>query len=66
MKPPKITFYVPLEHLGPAASAAAFAISGSGFSGGFAIIATGKLTFAIKRNRAGFSVWLQDPVVQYV
>jgi len=59
MKPPKITFYVPVEHLASAAYATRYALAESGFAGGFCVIARGPDTFTIKRNKAGYSVWAQ-------
>ena len=48
-------------HMRDAVAAFDYAYHNSDFSGGFAIIQKFPHTWAVKKNKAGYSVWLSPP-----
>jgi len=54
----KVIIHAPIYLVTAAAMAFDYAYHNSEFGNGFAVINKGGHDFAVKRNKAGFSVWL--------
>lgn len=57
----KVILRVPVHMVSDAARVFDFAYHNSDFAGGFAAIERFPHTFAVKKNKAGYSVWLMGP-----
>ena len=53
----KVTIRAPVHQMAAAIRAFDHAYHNSDFSHGFAVIQSGGLTFCVKKNPAGYSVW---------
>ncbi len=56
----KVTLRVPIYQIAGAARAFDYAYHNSDFSGGWALVQCGLDSFAVKKNPAGYTVWLNN------